>query len=468
MTFCDRTLPFHLHLKSAQDSVLLCEQILRDLPGKRLVFRGLWQRRPVLVKLFLDSRSARRHWKREKEGVEALEKASATVPQLLFDGQLTDGSFVLVFEFLPQAQTALEFWNTLGSEKCRLAFLQKIVELLGTLHEAGLAQEDLHLGNFLISDQKLYAIDGDAICIRNSGESLAIRASSENLALFFAQLNPEHDALMESVIQLYANQRSMDGIRLLEQVKLDLPKIRRRRRLKYVKKSYRSCSEFVRSKKTGQIAVARRDAQTEVLCQFLDDPDAFMRKGELLKGGNTSTVVRVKVDDCDWVVKRYNIKNLRHALSRCFRPTRAWLSWGNAHRLKISGIATPRAVAMVEKRIGPFRSKGYYVCDFISGVNAEAFFQSDSVTASVKGQVAERFVCLFRLFHQLHIRHGDCKATNFQIKDNQPWVLDLDAMHEYSSPEGFQKFFRRDRQRFLQNWKSLPPLMRWFDEHLPG
>jgi tRNA A-37 threonylcarbamoyl transferase component Bud32 len=135
--------------------------------------------------------------------------------------------------------------------------------------------------------------------------------------------------------------------------------------------------------------------------------------------------------------------------------------------LKISGIATPRAIAVLEKRIGPLRSTGYYVCDFVAGLHAEEFFQDETLDATAKGRVAENFVQLFSLFHQLNFCHGDCKATNFLIKDNELWVLDLDAMQECSSPTRFQKLFQADRERFLRNWQSQPELRLWFDDRLP-
>ena len=289
-----------------------------------------------------------------------------------------------------------------------------------------------------------------------------------NLALLFAQLSPKYDSLLEAAALHYAKQRNMAGPQLLDQLKLDLPKVRRKRRHKYIEKCYRTCSEFIRSQSTREVSISRRDAQGETLNRLFSDPDAFMRHGELLKDGNTSTVVRVQLDDRDWVIKRYNIKNPWHALSRCFRPTRAWISWGNAHLLKISGIATPQAIAVIEKRIGPLRSTGYYVCDFVAGENAETFFQDDSLDVVAKEQVAENFVQLFGLFHQLNICHGDCKATNFLIEDNEPWVLDLDAMQECSSLACFQKLYQSDRQRFLRNWQTQPELQKWFDDHLPG
>jgi tRNA A-37 threonylcarbamoyl transferase component Bud32 len=348
-----------------------------------------------------------------------------------------------------------------------LDFLCQLASLVGELHVAGLVQEDLHLGNFLIANEKIYAIDGDAICTARKGHPLALKPSSRNLALLLAQIPPKFDFLLEEVVRCYAMQRSMSGTQFQSLLSRDLSEVRSRRRHNYVKKSYRSCSEFVRLSQGGQVSISRRDVQGETLSRLLEDPDAFMRNGTTLKAGNTSTVVRVRLDDCDLVIKRYNIKDTWHALSRSFRPTRAWTSWGNAHLLKVSGIATPRAIAVIEKRIGPLRSTGYYVCDFVAGVPAEKVFLDDTVEALVKEQAAGNFVHLFELFHKLNICHGDCKATNFLLRDNEPWVLDLDAMHECLSPARFKNLFQADRQRFLRNWQARPELQKWFDDHLP-
>lgn len=468
MKLLTKELPFTIHLgKLTDQNSLTCESVLRDLPQKRLVCAGLWQKKPVLVKLFLDSRSAHRHWLREKSGVEALSYAGIRTPELLFSGQLDNGAPALVFELLDGTQTVLDLWNSLTSHKEKAALLNQLVEVVAALHDSGMIQEDLHLGNFLVSNQKVYAIDGDAISSKGNGKPLGLRSSSLNLALLFAQLFPVDDIFIEAAVIHYSQQRNINSVQFMNQLKLELPEVRRRRRHKYVEKSYRTCSEFIRSHVKGQISISRRDAQGETLSRLLSDPDAFMVDGEILKAGNTCTVVRVKADDCDWVIKRYNIKNPLHALSRCFRPTRAWTSWGNAHHLKISGIATPRAVAVIEKRFGPLRSTGYYVCDFQEGPLASTFFASGSFDSPVFEEAAKSFVTLFELFRRLGFRHGDCKATNFLMVNNALCVLDLDAMCEPLNQIKFNRLFQADRDRFLQNWKSQPELQKWFDDHLP-
>lgn len=462
-----KKLPNNKILFSADGSEFYLDESLRELPDKRLVCRGLWKQRRVIAKLFLDPRNASRHWAREKQGIDALQRAGVPTPELIYSGLAADGSPVLVSSYLPDADTALDIWARSSSLELKAALLRKLAEMVGRMHESGLVQEDQHLENFLAAENKIYAIDGDAIRIRNEGKPLGLKASSQNLALLFAQFPPNHEDLFEPAALNYAKLRNISYLPLLARLKRDLPDVRRKRRRKYIQKCTRTCSEFVRSQKAGRTAVFRRDAQGETLSRLLNDPQTFMQSGKCLKNGKTSTVVRVQDNGVDWVVKRYNIKGLRHAFLRYFRPTRAWTSWQNSHRLKISGIATPRAVAVLEKRFGPLRSTGYYVCDFVAGRHAMDVFQDDAVPDTVKALLAEKFVLLFGLFCKLKISHGDCKATNFIFKDNELWVLDLDSMRECSFSLPFKRLFLKDRQRFLFNWQGLPDLQRWFDEHLP-
>jgi tRNA A-37 threonylcarbamoyl transferase component Bud32 len=461
------TLPFTIRLESPQESVLHCEKLVRELPGKRMVFSGTWQDRPVIAKLYPASTSAQKHWAREKNGIEALAGAGVTTPQLLHTGQLADGSYLLVLDRLLHARTALQWWQTLKSQADRQGFLLQLVELTAGLHETGLVQRDLHLENFLVSGQQIFAIDGDSISVRGNGP-LDLKTSSRNLALLYAQLPPKFDSLVEGASLHYALRRRISSEGLLARLRMDLPKVRQRRRRKYVTKCYRTCSEFIRDSNTRQVAVSRRDVQGETLYRLLKDPDAFMRGGELIKDGNSSTVVRVQADASDWIIKRYNIKNPWHAMKRCLRPSRAWVSWGNAHRLEISGIPTPRAIAMIEKRFGPFRSTGYYVCDYLDGPDAASFFHDEAVSVADKEHAADEFVILFDLIRKLGIYHGDCKASNFLLIDNTPWVLDLDAMREGGLVAHVRRRHRTDRQRFLGNWQSHPELLCWFDQHLAG
>lgn len=445
------------------NSPLVIEKPLRDLPKKRLVCCGHWQQKPIIAKLYLDPHSAIRHWKREREGVIKLQKANITTPELLFSGLLEDKTPVLLFEELPDVSTALDIWTKLADDQQRLIFLQQLLLVLLKHHHAGLQQKDLHLNNFLYSKNRWHTIDADTIEKQPEEAPLSLKKSLDNLALFFAQLPPEFDYLIESALVEYTQQRQLDLTKVLNPLNILLEEKRKHRRHKYIKKSYRTCSEFIRHNSKQRVAIYRRDADPERIQQLLADPDALMATGGILKDGNSATVTQIHHPLGDWVIKRYNIKNFLHGLKRCLRPSRAWVSWGNAQRLSISGIATPQAIAVIEKRLGSLRLGAYYICEHIPAPDAAEYFQDQKVDNTA----AQKFITLFKILRYTGIYHGDCKATNFLINNQQPWVIDLDAMREFRSPQKFLRHYSIDRKRFLQNWQGQLELRKWFDDHLP-
>ena len=161
------------------------------------------------------------------------------------------------------------------------------------------------------------------------------------------------------------------------------------------------------------MAVWKRARHSTDLLSFLQNPDAWVAKGAMLKDSNSATVVRVLMDGRPVVIKRNNIKNLRHWWRRCLRPTRSHVNWRNAHLLKISGITTPEPIAFTERRVGLFRLRGYYVCAFNDFPSAAQRYASQKPTARELAWFGELFTGL----HLAQLYHGDLKASNFLVTD---------------------------------------------------
>ena len=441
--------------------VLQCDKLLRELPGKRQVFSGDWGAHQVVAKLYSGAR-ARRHWHREKRGSEALRQAEISSPDILYAGNLKDGRFLLIYQALPAAITALDHWQKCDNNAQRLTLLQQLIELVAKIHKAGLIQTDIHLNNFLLSHGTLYAIDGDGI--RCYPALLHTRLYRKNLAMLLAQLPITAETLIRSAIPAYHDHHPQSQTDFTRQLDKELSRARRQRRLRYVAKCTRNCSEFVRRQSFSQLAIYRRDSFTTSLDSFLCNPDSFMEKGTLLKNGNSATVAKVSTPEGQWVIKRYNIKGFFHALKRGLRSTRAMVSWRNAHRLKISGIATPQAVALLEKRVGLWRRNCYYVAAWSNGINVAAL---EKVPEPQQESAASGLTTLFRQLVQLMIYHGDCKATNFLLNQEEPVIIDLDAMGECRLKCLYRLRYSKDRQRFLNNWPQNSPLYDYFDRQLP-
>ena len=65
------------------------------------------------------------------------------------------------------------------------------------------------------------------------------------------------------------------------------------------------------------------------------------------------------------------------------------------------------------------------------------------------------------ILHKLsesQISHGDLKATNFLMSKSGPVMIDLDAMREHKNSQQFARAFKKDLERFMENWRDNPTL----------
>ena len=459
--------PFRVRIRSGDgEAELVCNRVLRVLPKKRLVCAGAWRGGEAVAKFFLDPRGGNRHRDREERGANALAKAGIPTPECLFTGTAEPGGIpVLGFRRLSRATDLSTAWARAADNAERIRILSLAVTAMADLHAAGLVHTDPHLENFLIRGEDLFLIDGEAIVPKRRERPLSVNAALKNLGLLFAQVYPVFDALAPEVFRVYVEKRGWPAEkRLFTRLTKEIHSQRNTRKQKYLRKTLRECSAFVCRRTRNRFTVCDRDFATPAMAAFLADPDPVMARGRMLKNGNTATVVRVTVDGRDLVVKRYNIKNRRHALNRAFRAGRARISWKNAHRLRILGIPTPKPVALVERRWGPLRSVAYFVTEFVEGTNARRIFHR--VGADKTGDLAAEFGRLYRRLARARISHGDAKATNYIRAGEDLFIVDLDAMREHRSTAAFRRAFRKDLDRFMRNWADLPETGRAFRKEI--
>lgn len=455
--------PFRVSLGDGCEVVV--SRLLRVLPGKRIVGEGQWQDRRVLVKLFVAGASAR-HWLQEKAGVEALRRAGIPSPELLAATPLPAGGHVLLTAYLDAAQSLSAAWRSVddlpAGQAAALDVLCPACRVLGAMHAAGLVQLDLHLGNFLRCAGQLFVIDGDAVRVVASGQPLDERSATRNLALLFAQLPIVWDGAWGALLDAYRD----GGGRLPATARLkdEVARARAWRLADFLGKTLRDCTLFaVRRSASRFTAVVR--GEVDRLTPLLMSLDDAIARGELLKGGRTCTVAQVELAGLTLVIKRYNLKNLFHFLERCWRPSRAWHSWREGHRLRFLGIATPEPLALIEERVGPLRRRAFLVCEYCPGRSLLELLSPDR---EPDDDVARAIVSLFSSLHALRISHGDLKATNLLVDDGKLSVIDLDAVRQHRSQRSYALAWRRDRERLLRNWPSSCVLHRWLDGHLPA
>lgn len=462
-------LPLSLELADAAGPAQLqLLTLLRVLPGQRYVGAGVWRGRPVLAKLLVGAKAAR-HFQRELQGVRLLAEQGLTTPLLLVDGLKDGEGGWLLFELLEGAQSLGDAWRQveqlppLADEQA--AVLAEALGAIAQLHAKGLWQEDLHLDNLLRHDGKLYLIDGAGIRAETAGQPLSRQKVLENLGVFFAQLPKSLAPFTEELLVHYLLGNAEHALPM-EALQKQIDKVHAWRLKDFLEKVGRECSLFSVKRGPFGLRAIRRDEEAAI-APVLEQADALLDQGHLFKTGGAASVGRVVADGRTLIIKRYNIKGFAHWLKRFWRPSRAWHAWREGHRLAFLGIATPKPLALLEKRFLWLRRGAYLVTEYLPGPDIIERFAPYVET----GEAPEtELLALDRLFADLireRISHGDFKGHNLFWQHDRWALIDLDSMCQHRTQASFAQAYARDRARFMRNWPEESALYRVIDQRLP-
>jgi tRNA A-37 threonylcarbamoyl transferase component Bud32 len=442
--------------------------LLRVLPGQRYVGAGVWRGRPVLAKLLVGSKAAR-HFQRELNGVKLLAAQGLTTPLLLADGLKEGEGGWLLFEFLEDAESLGDAWQQVESLPVladeQSAVLGDALGAIAQLHSKGLWQEDLHLDNLLRHGGELYLIDGAGICAETAGQPLSRQKVLENLGVFFAQLPKSLEPFTEELLVYYLLSNGEHALPL-EALQKQIDKVRAWRLRDYLIKVGRECTLFAVQRGAFALRAIRREEEA-AMAPVLEQADALLDQGHLYKTGGAASVGKVEVAGRKLVIKRYNIKNFAHWLKRFWRPSRAWHSWREGNRLAFLGIATPKPLAVLEKRFLWLRSRAYLITEYLPGPDIIERFAPYVESGEAPESELQALDQLFARLIAERISHGDFKGHNLFWQDDRWALIDLDSMCQHRSLGSFAPAYARDRARFMRNWPESSALYQVIDQRLP-
>ncbi|MCC7515784.1 MAG: hypothetical protein IT470_00420 [Pseudomonadales bacterium] len=437
--------PFTLFLTG--DNTLQCSQILRLLPGKRLVLRADYEQQPVLAKLFFDTAN----WQKEIQRYQILRDTGIRTPKLLAHYAVEEGG-VCLYSFIDDA-TALDAAWQQGSDEQKRLWLDQLQHCLQTLWQRHLLQEDLHLGNFLLrtdaeGDAELWMLDPASV-----RPYARPQEPQHNLALLLAQL-PRRDWPL--LLQHWAVPSEV--VTLAEQKWQE-------RKHHYLQKIFRDCTEIADLSPNKQLRIlCRRQQLDDTLANWLSQPTRFAQNATLLKNGNSAKVFLVMVGSKPYVVKQYLNKDWLRKLRRAWRPSRAARSWYFAHAFLFADIAVPAPVALVEQKTGPFVTSAWFISEYCGDENLLAHWQHTAPSVQELNSLRE----LFTQLAQLCTSHGDMKATNLLSNGQRIAVIDYDGASEWRQPAALQQALRKDKQRLLANWADNAHLQQQLTAVIPA
>jgi len=455
-----------LHISNAKSitlidgSVININQVVREVPQKRLVCKCVWQGQVVYAKFFLGKKAELYAW-RDMRGIDALQKANILTPKILKQSSVPEHSaYVVIFEGISPSQSAEAVWSN-ANEFVRLELAHQLIHVVAQHHEAGLLQTDMYLKNFLIQYDAIYSIDGDGI---RSIDKLSIKKAQANLCQLLSKLDVlTIDSQLPSLLETYANARPWRPPLNINKVKKRIEAGRQKATSRFAdQKVFRQCTDVnIMSSKNTFIAVSSHYSAL-VLPTTASQLDECFTQTNIIKDGNTCTVALVSIAPLRVVIKRYNVKNSWHGVSRAFRQTRASASWANAHRLSLLGLATAKPVALIETRTLGVNREAYFLTEYVDAPDTAIFFKQTTDSA-LRAQAVKHLVELFYRLYLLNISHGDTKASNIKVlSDGKPLLIDLDSMRQHRYDFFAKKAHARDIKRFMQNWKDTPSLYNAF------
>jgi tRNA A-37 threonylcarbamoyl transferase component Bud32 len=449
-----------LDVKLQDSSTLKLSEVVRSVPGKRFVCRGIWHGKSVYAKLFVGNYD-KRYAMRDKQGVEYLVQAHIVTPALLYAGAISDGSTqVLIFQTVESSEnTEVVYQNTEDTIK-RFELASKLVHVVAQHHNANLLQTDLYLKNFLIQDSLIFTLDGDGI---RKYAKLSCHNALENISILLSKFDViEIERWMHDLLKAYAEVRGWQQVPDVASMKDLVNQHRRRVTNAYAdKKVFRSCTDVQVIQRTGLWAAISSRFSLHDLPKMPEDFDRLIESQSRIKSGNTCTVALAQVDSLNVVIKRYNIKSFWHGVNRALRQTRAARSWANAHRLILLGIPTAAPIALIESRNFGLKGRAYFLSEYVDAPDAVEFF-SETADGALQVEAIINIVNLFYRLFLLQISHGDMKASNIKMVNGAPLLIDLDSMQQHRFYRPALKAHVRDLKRFMHNWQAMPALYNAF------
>ncbi len=454
----------HLPIQfTLNNEVLECEQLLRVVPAKRLVFLGHYQQQKVIIKLFVHCTKAKKHWQREMLGAKLLNEHQILTPEIMLQGVSEKGFYYLIFPYI-EGQNLAQFWQKSSTQQ-RMDQLKNLMSVLAQHHRAGLAHQDLHYANFYLGDdQQIVTLDGEEV---TSYSSLNQDQRLNNLALFLAQTFDITATNADALLKEYCHISSVVFKKKKEDSFWSLIKQNQQQRIHhYLKKVLRDCTEVVYKKQKNSYSLCRREYHNTAIQDLLKQPEHYFQNDDsaFLKQGNTCTVKSVLVDNKRYVIKRYNPKGKRYELTHKGRHSRARKSWLNAHLLRFMGILTPEPIALIEQYEKLGQRCSYFICQYQAGVSSWDFFcesSKDKVFIEQQQSIADKLLSVLTHLGDYKITHGDLKGSNFLIDQDKVYLLDLDGMKQHRYQWTFNKSWQRDQQRFLKNWDKKACYAPW-------
>jgi tRNA A-37 threonylcarbamoyl transferase component Bud32 len=434
------------------------EQALRDLPAhgrllkarpSRQVWRFEWAGKPYILKFYPRAHNPLKRlirgspaW-REFVRLKLLQKRRIPAPRVVshLSGYRINGvkGDAVILESIEPAVQLDCYLNDhlLHGERVpdRYELGQKVLDLVHDLGHAKLGHSDLHLGNLLLKDDKIYLLDGYSV-------------HTGGLTMRDVQL------LAHSVSRSATRTELLRGWNVLRGG-IDMPRknpVRKRQWRKFLQSAVRKNDYFGKFARRGWSGffykhnkfprrwapISRHDVGQEdwerewsnLLARIENDQLELLKRsrsgdvlaGEVVLGGRPVEIV----------IKRPRRSKLHRYITEIGRGTRVRRAWKKAWALVVRDIPTAWPLVVMERRILGYPVDGIIVFERVAGMQL-ADVDLDALAPRARQDLFRRLGRNLRRLERSGLSQYDSKFTNWVIIDDAklgptPVIVDVDGI----------------------------------------
>ena len=352
--------------------------------------------------------------------------------------------------------------NLSFTEKKKL--IEKVANLIRSVHESGLNHRDLYLCHIHIKNE----INFDDINL----SLIDLHRAQIRSKVPFRWLIKDLGGFLHSVLQFSLTERDFYRFMMtylqcsfkeLNKNHLKITKKTLERAFKMYLKPQLQNTNFnnLNNKLTAQNFLSfgvnsrnyiiRKDSESkkEELIKYIESENYLINSGQVIKNESGHLIVKVKILGEDFFIKKYRIKGFVHGCKRIFKSTRAYNSLKATLWLNAAGIKTARPILICEEKGVLGAKNSYFVSESVKGKRLDKAISDgkDSVF------LASMINAFFKKMEWIKFQHGDAKTSNFFV--NKTLVaIDLDISKKSNLDFLFKDKLSRDKKRMLKSLKG--------------
>lgn len=208
-----------------------------------------------------------------------------------------------------------------------------------------------------------------------------------------------------------------------------------------------------------KVSIAPSYQNDDALQNICKNIDAYYRSPDkiILKNDRSSTVFKIGADNrLNIVIRKDNFASILKYLKRVIRKSRSRKIWDKGHLIKDFGLKTINPIALIEDYTCFVRTGSYVVSEYIDGMTLREYFCNPNISDSDKNIIASRLVQDIYRWHALGITHGDPKASNILVREDDIYLIDAEDIKISKNKWSKVHAITRDKYIILHNWQKYP------------